>query len=109
MVEAVCGANFTITFIFIVTFVAEKYLRRFNPGTEFARTTDEIDMDVSFKDMRYRNLLLAGELEGQGMDRQLARRAASRARAKAGNRMAARIPIIAITTSNSMRVNPFFF
>src|SRR3990172_116598 len=37
---------------------------------------------------------------------QLARFAASRARASAGNRMAARMPMMAITTSNSMSVNP---
>jgi hypothetical protein len=40
---------------------------------------------------------------------QLARRAASRARAKAGNKIAANIPIMAITTNNSMRVNPVRF
>jgi hypothetical protein len=40
---------------------------------------------------------------------QLDLRAASRARAKAGKRIAARMPIIAITTSNSMSVNPSFF
>ena len=37
---------------------------------------------------------------------QLLRRADSRARARAGRRMAARIPMMAITTSSSMRVNP---
>jgi len=36
---------------------------------------------------------------------QLARRAFSRARAKTGKRMAARIAIIAMTTKSSMRVN----
>src|SRR5207302_384125 len=38
--------------------------------------------------------------------RQLVWRADSRALAKTGKRMAARIAIIAITTSNSIRVNP---
>jgi hypothetical protein len=37
---------------------------------------------------------------------QLERRAFSRARAKTGNKMAARIAIMAITTSNSMSVKP---
>ena len=37
---------------------------------------------------------------------QLARRAASRARAKAGRRMAARIPMMAMTTNNSISVKP---
>src|SRR5437764_8184495 len=37
---------------------------------------------------------------------QLDLRACSRARAKTGNRIAARIAIIAITTSSSIRVNP---
>ena len=35
-----------------------------------------------------------------------ARRAASRARARAGRSIAARIPMMAMTTSNSIRVNP---
>jgi len=38
---------------------------------------------------------------------QLARRADSRARANAGSRIAARIPMIAITTSSSISVKPF--
>ena len=37
---------------------------------------------------------------------QLARRADSRARARAGSKIAAKIPIIAITTNNSINVNP---
>ena len=40
---------------------------------------------------------------------QLERRAASRARASAGNRIAARMPIIAITTNNSISVKPFWY
>src|SRR6266540_1263070 len=39
-------------------------------------------------------------------DRQLVWRAFSRAWAKTGNKIAARMPMIAITTSNSMSVNP---
>jgi hypothetical protein len=39
---------------------------------------------------------------------QLARRADSRARANAGNNIAARMPMIAITTNNSINVNPLF-
>jgi hypothetical protein len=39
-------------------------------------------------------------------DAQDDRRAFSRARAKTGNRIAARIAIIAMTTSNSIKVNP---
>jgi len=39
---------------------------------------------------------------------QLDRRAASRARARAGSRIAARMPMIAITTRSSMRVKPHF-
>ena len=42
------------------------------------------------------------------LELQLARRAASRALAKAGKRIAARIAIIAITTSNSMSVKPLW-
>jgi hypothetical protein len=37
---------------------------------------------------------------------QLARRADSRARASAGNRSEAKMPMMAITTSNSTNVNP---
>jgi len=37
---------------------------------------------------------------------QVTRRPASRAICTAGNRIATRIPIIVMTTSNSMRVNP---
>jgi hypothetical protein len=40
---------------------------------------------------------------------QLARRALSLALAKTGNRMAARIEIIAITTNNSINVKPVLF
>src|SRR5438067_8719100 len=40
------------------------------------------------------------------LDKQLEARAFSRAWAKTGNRIAARMAIIAITTSNSIRVNP---
>jgi hypothetical protein len=40
------------------------------------------------------------------LERQAERRAFSRARANTGNKIEARIAIIAITTSNSMRVNP---
>jgi hypothetical protein len=42
-------------------------------------------------------------------DKQEDRRAFSRALAKTGNRMAARIAIIAMTTRSSMSVNPFLF
>jgi hypothetical protein len=40
---------------------------------------------------------------------QLARRADSRARANAGSRIAARMPMIAITTNNSISVKPLVF
>jgi len=40
---------------------------------------------------------------------QLARRAASRARARAGSNMAAKIPMIAMTTKSSISVKPFLF
>jgi hypothetical protein len=36
------------------------------------------------------------------------RRAASRARARAGSKIAARMPMIAMTTNSSINVNPFF-
>ena len=41
------------------------------------------------------------------LDWQLARRAFSRARAKTGNRIAAKMAIIAITTRSSIKVNAF--
>ena len=40
---------------------------------------------------------------------QLARRAASRARANAGSRIAAKMPMMAMTTNNSIKVKPLFF
>ena len=45
------------------SFVTEVYFRGLGTRTKFTRTTDEIDMDVRFKNMRNRYLFLESELQ----------------------------------------------
>ena len=51
MIEAVACASFA----------TEVYFRGLGTRTKFTRTADEIDMDMCFKNMRNRYLLLASE------------------------------------------------